>query len=79
MHSVNCLPNNKSLDISKLKGFVDNKLNVSKVIGFPFRREENIGRKPDNSVYLHFLLFPQCFQKKFVPKVDQTCDTLVKG
>ena len=48
-------PNDKSLDKSKLKAFVDNKIVLKRAI--------NIPRKEENSANQHFLFFPQYFQK----------------
>ena len=56
----NLLPNNKILDQSNLKAFVDDKK-----VNFVVERVENIGIKVENAGYQHFLLFPQCFQKAF--------------
>ena len=52
---VNSLPNDKFLDMSKLKGFADDKLNVAEKMKF-VEKGENAGNQ-------HILLFPQCFQK----------------
>ena len=52
------LPNNKILDLSKLKGSADNKINVTKKLKFALERAENIVGKGENSDYQHFLLFP---------------------
>ena len=62
----NPLPNNKILDVSKLKAFADNNLNVNRKLKFAFGRVENIVGKGENAGYQHFLLFPQCFQKAFL-------------
>ena len=53
----------KVSDWSKLKGFADNKINVSETLKFVLQRVENIVGKGENAGYQHFLLFPQCFQK----------------
>ena len=39
------LPNNKILDLSKLKGFADDKINVTKKLKFVLGRVENIGKR----------------------------------
>ena len=63
MMYINPLPNDKFLDITKLKAFADDKLNVAKVaISLCVRVENNVG-KEENAGYQHFLLFPQCFPK----------------
>ena len=59
----NALPNDKILDLSKFKAFADHKLNVTQKMKFVSSRVENIVGKGENAGYLHFLLFPQCFQK----------------
>ena len=57
------LPNGKNLDSSKLKAFVDNKINVAEMKISHSDTVENIVGKGENAGYQHFLLFPQCFQK----------------
>ena len=57
------LPHNKILDLSKLKAFSDDKINVTLREKFFLRLVENIVGKGENAGYQHFLLFPQCFQK----------------
>ena len=49
--------------MSKFKAFVDDIINVAKMVKFVFDRLENIVGKEENAGYQHFLLFPQCFQK----------------
>ena len=56
------LLNNTILDWSKLKGFADDNLNVSKTMIILICRVENIVSIGENGNQ-HFLLFPQCFQK----------------
>ena len=53
----------KFLDWSKLKAFVDDKINVTGKLKFLLERVQNIVGKEENAGYQHFLLFPQCFQK----------------
>ena len=65
--SVNSLPNNKILDQSKFKAFVDDKINVTKELEFVSGRVENIVGKKENAGNQHFLLFPQCCQKASFP------------
>ena len=70
-HKVNCccekcfntLPNDKLLDVSKLKAFADDKINVTLKQKFFFEIDRNIVGKGENAGYQHFLIFPQCFQK----------------
>ena len=59
----NPLPNDKILDMTKLKAFADDKIDVAQMIVSVFDRVENIVGKGKNDGYQHFLLFPQCFQK----------------
>ena len=59
----NSLPNDKIVDLSKLKAFADDKLNVTQKLKFPLGRVENFVGKGENAGYQHFLLFPQCFLK----------------
>ena len=51
------------LDLSKLKAFADDNLNMNQKLKFAMGRVENIVGKGENAGYQHFLLFPQCFQK----------------
>ena len=60
---LNPIPNDKILDMTKLKAFADNKLNFAKMeISFCDRVENTIG-KGENAGYQHFLLFLHCFSK----------------
>ena len=59
--ALNPVPNDKILDLSKLKAFADNNLNVNKKFKFALGRAEKIVGKGENAGYQHFLLFPQCF------------------
>ena len=61
----NPFPNHKFLDVTKLKAFADDKLNVAKMTIFLFDRAENTVGKGENAGYQHFLLFPVCFPKLF--------------
>ena len=62
-HYFNSSPNCKTSDLSKLKAFADDKLNVTQNLKFVWGRLENIAGKGENAGYQHFLLFLQCFQK----------------
>ena len=53
----NSLPNNKFLDWSKLKAFVNDKINATEKFNFVLGRVENIVEKGENAGYQHFLLF----------------------
>ena len=59
----NSLPNDKFLDITKLKAFADGKLYFTSMTIPLFDRLKNAVRKGENAGYQHFLLFPQCFPK----------------
>ena len=61
----------------KLKGFVDVKLHVAKMMIAVFDREENIVGKGENAGYQHFLLFPQCFPKPTSLGVVKSRDCVV--
>ena len=60
MH-LNPLPNDQILDMTKLKAFEDDKLNIDKMVISLLDRVENTEGKGENAGYQHFLLFPQCF------------------
>ena len=57
----NSLPNDKILEVTKLKAFADDKLNVAKMTISLFDRVENTVGKGENACYQHFFLFPKCF------------------
>ena len=63
---LNSLPNNKILDLSELKAFADDKLNVTQNVKVIFCRIENIVVKEENAGYQHFLSFPTIFPKGFL-------------
>ena len=60
---LNSLPNDKTLDLSKLKVFADDKINHTQNLKFDFEKIENGLGKGENAGNWHFLLFLQCFQK----------------
>ena len=60
--SFDSIPNDKILDLSKLKAFAEEKINVTKEMKFVLGRKENIAGKGKNAGYQHFLFFPQCFK-----------------
>ena len=62
---LNSLPNEKIIDLFKLKAFADEKLKVIQMAKLVLNEAENIVGKEENDGYQHFLLFPQCFQKAF--------------
>ena len=51
--------------MTKLKAFVNDKLNISKMTSCLCDRVENTVGKEENAGYQHFLLFPQFFSKAF--------------
>ena len=61
--SINPLPNNKILEVTKLKAFADEKLNFAKMMIALFDKIENTMRKGENAGDQHFLLFPRCFSQ----------------
>ena len=54
------LDKNKTLDLSNLKAFADDKMIVPQKLSWI--SGENIVGKRENAGYEHFLLFPQYFQ-----------------
>ena len=59
-----CLPNNKNFDMTKLKAFADDKLNVAKMmISLLNRKENNVGKGENAGHQQHFLFSPWCFPK----------------
>ena len=62
------------MDLSKLKAFADDKMNVAKNLKIVLGRVENIVGKGENAENQHFLLFPQCFQNVFFFNVGKSRD-----
>ena len=62
-NTFNPLQNNKIWDMTKLKAFADDELNVAEMRIALFDRVENTVGKEENAGYQHFLLFPQCFSR----------------
>ena len=60
-YMFNSLPNNKILDVTKLKAFADDKLNVTNMMISLHDSVENTVEKRKNAGYKHFLLFQPCF------------------
>ena len=60
---INLLPNDKILNMTKLKAFADNQLNIARMMISLLDRVENTVGKEENAGYQHFLLFLQCFLK----------------
>ena len=63
---LNYLPNDKFFNLSKLKAFADDKINVTLKLKFVSERIENISEKGENAGYQHF---PQMFSKAFFLRV----------
>ena len=49
------LPNDKSLDLAKLKGFADDKIIFAKMMIYVVDRAENVVGKGENGGYQHYL------------------------
>ena len=54
----NSLPNHKILNLTKLKVFADDKINVAQMTTYVFDKVETIVGKGENAGYQQFLLFP---------------------
>ena len=63
MYLTNFLSNDKLFDLSNLKAFGEDKINVTQKLKLDSGRIENIVGNGENVGHRHFLLFPQCFQK----------------
>ena len=76
---INPLTNNKFLDLTKLKAFADDKLNISKMTISLCDRVENTVGKEENAGYQHFSSFPTVFSKAFFFGVVKSWDCVVKS
>ena len=76
---TNSLPNDRSLEWSKLTAFENDKIKELKKMIFVFERVENIVGKGENAGYQHFPLFRQCFSKGLLLKVTQSWGCVVKN
>ena len=56
-HSYNSLPNDKILDMTKLKAFADDRINEAQMMISVFDGVENIVGKGENAGNQHFLPF----------------------
>ena len=74
MTSLNSLPNDKILDLSRLKALADDTINVSKKLKLVLGRVENILGKGENAVYQQFFPFPKMSSKAFFLGVVQSRD-----
>ena len=69
----------KTVDLSKLRAFADNKNNRDSLTEICCRKGRKLcGKRKKNAVNKHFLLFPSCFQIFFV-RVVKNPDRVVKG
>ena len=74
------LPNNTILDSSKLKGFADDKINVTKKLKYALGRVENKkGKKGENAGYQHFLFFSIMLSKGYFMRVVKSRNCVVKS
>ena len=62
---INSLPSDKFLNLSKLKAFGDDKINVTEKLKFVFARVEIIVGKGENAGNQHFLVFPRFSKLSF--------------
>ena len=62
---INSLPSDKFLNLSKLKAFGDNKINVTEKLKIVCARVEIIVGKGENAGYHHFLVFPRFSKASF--------------
>ena len=65
----NSLPNNKFLDLPKLKAYADDKINMTEKLKFFRARVENMVGKGENAGYQDFL---------YTGSIE-SCDCVVKG
>ena len=79
VNKVKSLPNDKFLDLSELKAFADEKVNMSKKFQFMVGRVENIVGKGENASYQHFSPFPTMILKGFFLKNVKSRDCVVKS
>ena len=67
LQRVDPLPDDKILDLSKLKQFADDNFIFDENSRKFSKRVENTVGKGEIACYEQFLLFPQCFQKACFP------------
>ena len=75
---INNLINDRTVKLSKLEAFVDDKNKHDSLTETCCRKVENSVGKGENAVNRHFLLFPSCFKVFFV-RVVKNPDCVVKG
>ena len=71
----NPLPNDKILDVTKLKAFADDKLNFARMMISHVDRVENTVGKGENAGYQHFLTV---FSKAFFLRVVKSRDWVLR-
>ena len=77
---LNSLPDDKSLDKSKLKAFADDKRNASQKLKFVLRRAGNIvGEKREKFCLPVFSPFPTMFSKALYLRVVKSQNCVVKS
>ena len=80
LFAINSLPDDKILDIIKLKAFADDKINVGQMMISVYDRVQNIVEKGQNADNQHFLHFPEHFQYLgFFLGVNKSQDCVVKS
>ena len=62
------------LALSKLKEFVDDKINVTQTLTLVLGGGKTLWEKKENAGYQHFLLFAQSFKKAQGRKKSGLCD-----
>ena len=75
---VNSLPNDKTLDWSKLKAFADDKIDMTEKFKFVLKRVENIVGKRRKCWLPAFSPFSQNVFKAFFIRVVKSWDCVVK-
>ena len=74
------LPDDKILDVTKLKAFADDRINEAQVMISVFDRVENIVGKGENAGHQqHFIFFPQCVEKDPFVGVIKSRECVVKS
>ena len=63
-HTFISLPNDKILDVTKLKAFADDKLNIARMMISLLDWVENTVGKGENAGYQYFPFFLQCYPKR---------------
>ena len=74
----NSLPNDKFLEVTKLKAFADDKLDVAKMTISVFERGGNTGKRRECCLPA-FSPFPTVFSKAFFCRVVKSWDCVVKS